>query len=416
MKHPLHAVGLTIMALAVLETGSVRATENFTSDGSVQILWKQVLASPQDDWVNDLLLLRDGTVLASGFVGRDDKNPTTDWRALAVKLTRDGRQIWRHEYGEGGGADAFWAAAEGIDERLHTAGFTRRLGAGGLDAYLAVLDHDGAMIRETTAGGPAYDRVTDIAATADNNFIAVGFTTVEGKGRDVLLEKVDAAGKEIWRRTFGGPRDDDALYIETTSDGGFVIAGGTDEAGDGDVLVARFDTEGREVWRKVIGERGTLDVPHSLCLHSDGRIQITGYTESWGSREHDLLAITLSPDGEIVRQEVFGGPGDDRAMVSGIDNQDRTWITGYSKSAGAGGYDIFIARLDKDGGFEEKFATIGGPGDDNGTVIRPLDDGTLLLGAYSANLGQGGQDAVVMRIAEPQWTVAPRGFEHRKIR
>lgn len=400
-----------VIGAALAGAPALAAEPALSTDGTTRILWSQVFASPQDDWINHLLKLKDGTVLATGFLGRADGS---DWRALAAKLTVDGKVVWRREHGVGGGADAFWAAAEGPDGRLRTAGFTARIGAGGLDSYVALLDKDGRMLRETTAGAADYDRVTDIAPAADGGYVAAGFTT--GEGRDLLLVKVDAAGSEVWRRVYGGPGQQSALYIEPVADGGFVVAGGTDEGGDGDVLIARYDADGREVWRKVIGERGTLDVPHSLSLHADGRIQAVGYTASWGSREHDLLALTLSPDGEVLRHEVFGGPGDDRAMVSNIDAKDQTWITGYSKSAGAGGYDIFIARLDKDGGFEERFSTIGGPADDNGTVILPLNDGTLLLGAYSANLGQGAQDAVVMRISEPKWTEAPKGFECRRIR
>ncbi len=414
MKRVVPAVLLCLFAVSGVARADGTAPP-FASDASTRILWQQVLASPKDDWVNHLLRLKEGTFLASGFVGRDDKAKGSDWHALAAKLTLDGRLVWRREFGEGGGADAFWASAEGTDGRLHTAGFTARIGNGGLDAYLALLDSDGTMIRERAVGGPGYDRVTDIAPATDGGFVAAGFSTVEGKQRQILIVKSDAENREVWRRLYGGPKDDDALYIKPTLDGGFVIAGGTDESGDGDVLVMRLDADGQELWRKVIGAPGGLDVPHSLSLHKDGRIQVVGYTESWGSREHDLLAITLRPDGKVLRHEVFGGAGDDRAMVSAIDDKDRTWITGYTTSAGAGGYDIFVAQLQSDGSFAERLATIGGPADDNGTVILPLNDGTLLLGAYSANLGQGGQDGVVLRIAEPAWPEAPKGFLRRRI-
>lgn len=406
---------LCAAALACLPCSAI-ASEDFRPDGATQILWMQVFASPKDDWINHLLPLKDGNILATGFVGRDDNDKNGDWRALAVKLTRDGRILWRQEYGAGSGVDAFWAASEGRDGRIRAAGFTNRMGAGGLDAYLALLNADGALAREIAVGGPGYDRVTDIAPAQDGGFVAAGFASVDGKGRELLLVKVNAKGEEVWRRTYGGPGDQTALYIKPLDNGGFAIAGGTDESGDGDVLAMRVDAKGNEVWRTVIGERGTLDVPHSLSIHKDGRIQLVGYTENWGPRDHDLLAITLSADGAVLRHEVFGGPSDDRAMVANIDAEDRTWMTGYSKSAGAGGYDIFIASLDKDGGFENRFSTIGGLKDDNGTIILPLNDGTLLVGAYSANLGEGGTDAVVMRVRAPDWSAPPENFVLRKIR
>lgn len=411
--------GLTVMALAALALAAGPAAagpEAFASDGSSRIVWKQVFASPQDDWINQIIPLRDGAYLAVGFLGRDDKAKAGDWRALAVKLTADGKVLWRREYGAGKGVDAFWAAAEAPDGRILTAGFTNRIGAGGLDAWTTVLRPDGELIREQAMGGPGYDRVTDIAATRDGGFVLAGHTeSGHGGGRDVLLVKLDRDGTERWRRDYGGPRDDGGLYVETTSDGGLVVAGGSDAQGQGDVLVLRTDAEGHELWRRLYGDPAAADTPHNLDILPDGRIRMSGYTEGYGARSHDLISLTLAPDGRLERGEVFGGADDDRAMVSGLDRQGRTWVTGYTKSLGAGGWDIFLTRLDRDGGFAGRVATFGGPGDDNGTAVLPLPGGDLLVAAYSENLGGGGQDAVVMRVTPPEARGADPRFLRRRI-
>jgi serine-aspartate repeat-containing protein C/D/E len=415
-------VGLRLCALALaalaMTVGRASAEPDaFASDGSSRIVWKQVFASPQNDWINQILPLRDGTYLAVGFLGREDNVPTSDWRALAVKFTAAGEVLWRREYGQGKGVDAFWAAAETDDGRIVTAGFTNRIGAGGLDAWTAVLTSDGELLREAAIGGPGYDRVTDIAKTRDGGFVLAGHTeNGHGGGRDVLLVKLDKDGLEQWRRDYGGPKDQGALYVETSTDGGIVIAGGSDEQGEGDVLVMKADADGRELWRRLVGDPAKADTPHNLNLLKDGRIQMSGYTDGYGSRSHDLLSLTLSADGELLRQEVFGGADDDRAMVSGLDRQGRTWVTGYTKSAGAGGFDIFLTRLDRDGGFEGPVSTFGGPRDDNGTAVLPLPGGDLLVAAYSENLGDGGQDAVVMRVTAPKRTAPAAAFVRRRIR
>jgi len=405
------ALAALLLALAPV----ARADEALPHDESVEVLWSRTFASERNDWINQILPLRDGTFLALGFLGRDDDDPQADWRALAVKLTRDGDVVWRREYGAGAGRDAFWSGAEAADGRIFAAGFTDRIGAGGIDGWIAVLAADGALIRETAVGGPGYDRTTDVAPAADGGFVAAGFTTAEGRGRDVLTVKVDADGNELWRRTVGGPRDDSALYIEPAGGGGFVLAGGIDIDGDGDVLVLGVDGEGHETWRRVVGERGGLDVPHNLNILADGRISLSGYTASWGSRGHDMLALTLTPNGEVLRHEVFGGAGDDRVMVSGVGRDGRTWLTGYTRSAGAGGWDVFLARLDRDGGFDGPVATLGGPADDNGTAVLPLGDGTLLVAAYTRSFGET-EDAVVMRVRPKGKRSSAPGFVGRRIR
>jgi hypothetical protein len=397
-------------ALALAAAGFLVATtvsgaqDVFTGDGSSQVLWRQVFASPQEDWINDVISLPDGSVLAVGFLGRDDAaQRPSDWRALAARLGADGQVLARHEYGAGGGIDAFWAV-QPSGERFGFGGFTTRIGGGGIDAWIAVTELDGTIVRENGYGGRGYDRATDIATAADGGFVLVGQTDSFGAGeRDVWLVKTDATGIEQWRKTYGGAGLDRGFYIERTGDDGFVIAGVTGRDGDVDVLALKVDRDGRELWRRVVGAPGGNDINHGLALHADGRILLTGYTQSWGARVHDMLAITLAPDGEVLRHEVFGGADDDRVMMARIDAAGRGWLTGYTKSAGAGGWDLFVARVDPSGVFEPFLATFGGPADDHGAAILPLADGTLVVAGY-AQLGSSGQDAFVMRIAAPRWT------------
>lgn len=383
--------------------------QTLESDGSSRVVWLRPFATPLDDWINQIVPSRDSNFLVVGFLNRDGTR--SDWRSLIAKLDAQGTVLWSREHGAGGGVDAYWAVAEARDGRLATAGFTTRIGNGGIDGHHAVLTADGLVVRESAFGGPAYDRFTDIAPAADGGYLLAGFTETDSAGREVLVLKSGDDGIERWRRTYGGPGNDVALYLEGTADGGFVLTGTQDD----DVLTMRLDREGNEVWTRVVGAPGGNDIPHALTIHPDGRIQIVGYTQSWGSTVHDLLALTLTPGGGVVRHEVFGGPDDDRAMSSAMDGHGRTWITGYTRSAGAGGWDIFLTRLDRDGSFEGFVTTFGGPGDDNGTAVLPLPDGSLLVAAYSTSIGPGRQDALLMRVTAPEWRVPHPRFTRRRI-
>jgi eukaryotic-like serine/threonine-protein kinase len=175
------------------------------------------------------------------------------------------------------------------------------------------------------------------------------------------------------------------------------------------------DGEGKELWRRTVGRRGVADVNHGLAIYPDGRILVSGYAQTDTGPLHDLLAITLSAQGEVLTHELFGGAGDDRGMLARLDEQGRAWITGYTQSAGAGGWDLFVARLDRNGRFEPYLTTFGGPADDHGTVVQPLPDGSLLIGGYAQGLGLGGQDAFVMRVTVPKWSKPARGMRRQSI-
>ena len=74
-------------------------------------------------------------------------------------------------------------------------------------------------------------------------------------------------------------------------------------------------------------------------------------------------------------------------------------MTGYSNAAADAPWDLFLVRLDAEGRFEPGVARFGGPGNENGAVVRALADGSLLVGGYA---GEGGRfDPVVMRVTAP---------------
>ena len=379
-----------------------------SGDRSAAIVWSQHFASANDDWVNDLIRLRNGNVMAVGFLNRLDGNPPSDWSALAAELSANGGLVAQHRYGEGRGIDAFWSMAEAKGGRIFT-GFTTRIGAGGIDALTIVTDANASLRGERAFGGTGYDRFTDVAATQDG-YVFLGHSQADGSDkRRIFIAKTDLAGSPLWERTHDAPESWGALYIEPVA-GGFIIAGGTTIAGDGEMFAMKVDAEGHELWRKRVGTPDWDEVNHGLVIRPDGRIVLTGYTHRRGGEANDLVAATLSPSGDVERIERFGGSGDDRAILATLDSSGRIWVVGHTASAGAGGDDLLLARLDREGRFEPAALTIGGSADDRGTAVLTLADGALLLAGYSSGLGGGGQDAFVLKLDESKWDKAHPSF------
>ncbi|MEO5938116.1 MAG: hypothetical protein ABIQ43_03805 [Sphingomonas sp.] len=406
---------MAIVATAPAATAQPQpvASSPLATDGSARILWQHVFATANDDWINDIVPLNDGTFLAVGFLNR--KGTTSDWRALAAQFRDNGEIVTEREYGAGGGVDAFWSAYQAQDGNLAFSGFTSRIGGGGMDAWSMVTDKDGTIVKENAYGGGAgYDRFIDLAPTADGGYIFVGHTQPADKPdvRYLLIVKTDAGGVEQWRRAQAGPESDPALYIEPSGDGGFIIAGGLED----DLLVLKIDAQGKELWRRTVGTPGIVDNDHGLVVLPNGRIVVVGYTGSWGVRSNDMIAAVLSPAGELLKVETFGGAGDDRAILARADAQGRVWVVGYTKSAGAGGWDVLVTRLDASGPFEGGATTLGSDKDDNGSAIRPLADGSLLVAGYSRGFGQGGEDAFLVRLSAPDWKRPHPNFARRQVR
>jgi uncharacterized delta-60 repeat protein len=372
---------------------------------AVRIERRQDFTSPGDDWVNDLVPLPDGRIVAVGFLDRGDGR---DWRGFAAFLDADGRVTARREYGAGGGIDSFWSAAPAAEGGIIYAGFTTRLGGGGIDGWALFADAAGAVIRERAFGGAGYDRFTDLAV-AGGETLLIGHSQLAGEERRRLFAvRLRADGGTRWERIIEGPESISPLYAEPAPGGGFIIAGGI---GD-DMLVLKLDEEGREMWRRRIGAPGTSDTNHGLALLPDGRIVVTGYSRSWGARDNDILAVTLSPTGEVLHRAMFGGAGDDRPSLAKADAAGRVWIVGQTTSAGAGGQDALLVRLDPVGRFEPGAVLLGTTAEDRGTALLPLADGSVLVAGFSAGAGE---DAFVVRLSAPAFATPVAGLAGRVL-
>jgi hypothetical protein len=371
-------------------------------DPAARALWSQTVASPNDDWINDLVALSNGNLVGVGFVNRSEQ-PDADWAAVAVELRPDGGVVADRRFGMGGGIDAFWSMMDGAGGRRTFAGFTTRIGAGGIDALVAITGPDGAILKEAAHGGPGYDRFTGMTQSGEG-LVFVGHSQLPGSDlRRAYLVKTDREGTTMWERIFDGPESWGALYIEPAGDGGFIIAGGVAASGgDADMFVLKTDAEGRELWRKRVGTADWDEINHGIVVRADGTIVLVGYTHAHGTDVNDLVAATLTREGEATRIERWGGAGDDRAILPRLASDGRVWVVGQTASVGAGGSDLLLTSLDANGAFTGRAIVIGGERDDHGTAVLPWDDGSLVVAGYSENLGHGGEDAFIARLSLPR--------------
>ncbi len=363
------------------------------------IRWLVTYGSAKEDWINRLIELPDQSIVAAGFIGRDDAAPKPDWEAVALKFSDTGQLLWKRAFG-GTAIDAAWAVRESANHHLILGGFSSSQSAGSLDAYFAVLNAGGELETEKRFGGPQDDRATEVLPTRDGHWLLIGETRSSGAGeRDVFAVKVNQAGEEIWRKAFGGPEMDRGFAAVETSDGGVVIAGttGKDEKHAG--LVLKIDEDGEQLWRTLIeGDKSVT--PHFVSLLPSGKVVVVGYTDSWGATVHDYFAATVSAQGVIEKVQTLGGIDDDRAMTSARAARGGLWIVGYSKSFGLGSWDILLARVRADGAFEPEVIVVGTANADHGAAIVEARNADLLIGGYSQGPGQGAAspDLLVMRL------------------
>lgn len=226
-----------------------------------------------------------------------------------VKTDADGRIVWSRTYG-GPENETGYSVLQTADGGYIIAGAWD-------GASLIKIDWEGTLVWRRTYGGPGSDWGSSVRQTADDGFIIAGGTTSYGAGqRDVYLVKTDPDGRMLWNRTYGGPHYDAGQSVQQTTDGGYIIVGGTASFGEydpGDVYMTKIDLEGQVLWNRTYGG-SSGDVGYSVQQTTDGGYIITGETSSFdvdGNPDSDVYLIKTDQEGRLIWDRTYGGSNAD---------------------------------------------------------------------------------------------------------
>jgi hypothetical protein len=237
-----------------------------------------------------------------------------------------------------------------------------------------------------TFGGPGFDVGNSVIETKEGGYALAGRTNSRGSGGyDGWLISTDSRGREIWNQTYGGPGDDEAMVVLETSDGGLIIAGGTDSQGMGnfDAWLIKTDSKGGEIWNRTFGGLG-YDWAYSLQKTGDGGYVILGETESFGAGGKDAWLIRTDGEGDELWNRTYGGANDDGGRSAKGAADGGHIIAGFTESFGAGGSDLWLLKTDSEGA-EVWNVTYGGSRDDVGEAVgQTPGGGYVVAGGASA--------------------------------
>jgi len=196
--------------------------------------------------------------------------------------------------------DRVYSVQQTSDGGYIVAGYTRSFGAGGYDVFLLKTDASGNLRWAKTFGGSDWEGASSVQQTSDGGYIVAGYTYSFGAGGDAFLLKTDASGNLQWAKTFGGSDYEFAFSVQQTSDGGYIVAGGTYSFGAGsyDVFLLKTDASGNLQWAKTFGE-GSGDVAFSVQQTSDGGYIVAGWTWSFGAGYEDVFLLKTDANGNI---------------------------------------------------------------------------------------------------------------------
>ena len=262
--------------------------------------------------------------------------------------------------------------------------------------------------QEWTFGGVDIEVGSSVQQTNDGGYIILGYTqSLANLNRDVYLIKTDEFGVEQWTKTFGGTDDDRGSSVQQTTDGGYIITGGTESFGNGssDVYLIKTDANGIEQWSQTFG--GTsYEVGNSVQQTTDGGYIITGYTQSFGNGNSDVYLIKTDGNGDSIWTQTFGGTSFDEGRSVQQTADGGYIITGEMYYFGNGNSDVYLIKTDVNG-IEQWSKTFGGTDEDFGYSVQQTTDGGYVITGRTESFGNGNSDVYLIEtddLGVEQWT------------
>ena len=302
--------------------------------------WRKNYGGIHGEILTTLLQTSDGGFVLAGWGSSFvHGTPGSDSDLLVYKLDAKGNKQWRKNYGGTYSENHFdtlqvqETSDGGYIMQGMTASYTHGTPGLDFDYLLYKLDGAGNKMWRKNYGGMNAEYLFKTRQTSDGGFAMAGTSESYASGppgdRDMLVYRLDAKGKKLWRKNYGGIMPDgwtiwpfSAVELFTTADGGFILAGDTQSftlfPGFTDFLVYKLDAAGKKQWRKNYGGALSEPAPYSYPISpprmtptSDGGYLMAGNTESfthgWPGSDTDFIAYKLDANGNVQWWNYWGG-------------------------------------------------------------------------------------------------------------
>lgn len=396
-----------VRALAI--AGLILAISTSALAGGPDTLWTRTFGW-DDHWVSPgdrgsgIDLTEDGGAIMTGSGFQFELTPE---EAFMIKLDRYGRAEWERfccTWYRESGLSVICAPAGGYV----MAGFAEVPPERDWNVLLTYTDENGYLgWKRTYAGpGPAYGRAvaTSVLPAHGGGYIVGAYTEdVESRHDDIYILRTDEKGDTLWARTYGGGRTERfESMVRDEFSGGYLICGLTysdDWLGQG-LLLLKIDEGGDTLWTRVYD-------PPDLWVNG-ARVDQTGdggyilganvdlNTSSWGLREYHIQVIRVDAAGDTLWTRLLGGAGSDNCSDIIQTSDGGSALLGSTDSFGAGGFDVYLVRMDASGDTLWT-RTYGGPHTDFGSEVVETPEGSYMIVGTTSSFGVSMSDAFVIK-------------------
>lgn len=221
------------------------------------------------------------------------------------------------------------------------------------------------------------------------------------KGQVVKFEKI-----------FGGKGYDFGYDVIQTFDKGYAVVGSTSSFGAGstDGYLLKTDSLGNFQWQQTFGY---INVDHFYSIQetADSGLLMAGYTNNFGAGGYDVYVVKTDKNGNYLWAKTYGGTNWDFGYSISTTNDGGFVLTGGTYSYGSGDEDVFLVRANSNGDTLWTKA-YGGLGQDEGKSVSQTTDGGFILTGYTKSFGDVSGDTYTIKTdgnGDTLWTYIYHG-------
>jgi len=255
-------------------------------DSSGNLEWNKSYTWGAKEHIKSIVQAPDSGFLLAGYFYNGDM------LVYFIRTNADGDTLWTRCYAKGGFNAQIYSVQIAADGGFVAAGSMQEQFNSDVDAFIFKTDSVGNFLWAKGYGESGYDYAQQVQTTSDGGCVLAAVTYSFGAGlADYFLVKTDSSGNLLWSKTYGGASDDRSESVVQTSDDGFLFTGesASNSQGNFDICIVRTNGIGDTIWTKNFGSIQNNE-GYSLTITSDSAFAITGYYYSL-SGNTDLLLM-----------------------------------------------------------------------------------------------------------------------------
>lgn len=342
----------------------------YSADG--KLVWKYIIGGDGSVNFNDVIELKDGTVVAAGYTSAESGDVVKTAAlnsAFIVRLKADGTFMWKYVFpsddsSTGEYISALAATPDGGfvagGKAISESGFFTGTQKGSTKAFIFKFDKNGNIKWRKVLQGSKSNNVSAIAVNSDGNIFATcvtmshdgdfsGIRFNKVQASNTVLLKLNKKGDLDWAEYLQGSGMSEYNAIAATDDGGCVVGGTftiykradgiySMNYGKRDGYVLRYNSKGQVCWSRLIGGANDDSVTGIVCI--EGGYAVVGQTKSTtedfqgykAGGGADGYIVYLNDEGKTTSVVRLNGAQDDGVMDVAVLDDGSIAIAGWTKS------------------------------------------------------------------------------------